>query len=197
MVASLRWIYSPASSFALSGLMKLRRSASILLANISVINWWKRSTSGVEVVCAQHDAVRIYVTGTLGLRWLKLSRFGGSVFMGTGCFVRGSVCGSAMSYPSSHRQISHGYWRASIIYALHCIAPGVKNNVLKCSPSGGSWGLGALGPAICVALCNGETQRLPAWALEAPRRGPGRAPKANAFWQQHIENWLKIRYLHP
>ena len=135
MVASLRWIYSPASSFVLSGLMKLRRSASILLANISVINWWKRSTSGVEVVCAQHDAVRIYVTGTLGLRWLKLSRFGGSVFMGTGCFVRGSVCGSAMSYPSSHRQISHGYWRASIIYALHCIAPGVKNNVLKCSPT--------------------------------------------------------------
>ena len=37
----------------------------------------------------------------------------GSVFMGTGCFVRGSVCGSAMSNPSSPRQNSSGYWRAS------------------------------------------------------------------------------------
>ena len=31
-------------------------------------------------------------------------------------------------------------------------------------------------------------------AMEAPPpRGPGRAPEANAFWQQYIENWLKIR----
>ena len=32
----------------------------------------------------------------------------GSVFTGSGCFVRGSVCGSAMSYPSSPRQNSSG-----------------------------------------------------------------------------------------
>ena len=32
-------------------------------------------------------------------------------------------------------------------------------------------------------------------ALEAPGGVRGRAPEANAFWQQHIENWLKIRYL--
>ena len=50
-------------------------------------------------------------------------------------------------------------------------------------------------PQFCGALCNGETQRLPAGALEALGGVRGRAPEANAFWQQHIENWLKIRYL--
>ena len=54
----------------------------------------------------------------------------------------------------------------------------------------GSWG-----PQFCGALCNGETQRLTAGALEAPVGVRGRAPEANAFWQQHIENWLKIIYL--
>ena len=43
---------------------------------------------------------------------------------------------------------------------------------------------GPWGPQFCGALCNGETQRLPAGGAEA-----------NAFWQQHIENWLKIRYI--
>ena len=40
-MASLRWMYSSARSFVWLNRMKLRRSASIL-ANISVMNWWKR-----------------------------------------------------------------------------------------------------------------------------------------------------------
>ena len=40
-------------------------------------------------------------------------------------------------------------------------------------------------PNSVRALCNGETQRLPAGALEAPGGVRGRAPEANAFCQQH------------
>ena len=55
---------------------------------------------------------------------------------------------------------------------------------------------GPWGPQFCGALSNIENQCLPAGgALEAPGGVRGRAPEANAFWQQHIENWLKIRYL--
>ena len=32
------------------------------------------------------------------------------------------------------------------------------------------------GPQFCGALCNGETQRLPLEALEAPRWGPRQSP---------------------
>ena len=44
---------------------------------------------------------------------------------------------------------------------------------------------GPWGPQFCGGLCNGETQRLPAGGAGSP----------NTFWQQYIENWLKIRYL--
>ena len=47
-------------------------------------------------------------------------------------------------------------------------------------------------------------QPFPAGGLRgavSPQRGPGQSPEANAFWQQSIENWLKIsslgRRLHP
>ena len=56
--------------------------------------------------------------------------------------------------------------------------------------------VGSRGPQFCGALSNIENQCLSAGgALEAPGGVRGRAPEANAFWQQHIENWLKIRYL--
>ena len=46
----------------------------------------------------------------------------------------------------------------------------------------------------------GVTQPFPAGGLgERCKRGPGQSPElcpeANAFWQQSIENWLKIRSL--
>ncbi len=60
--------------------------------------------------------------------------------------------------------------------------------------SGGSWGVGALGSTILW----GPLQRFSTGGLgapEAPQRGPWQSPGGKAFWQQYIENWLKIRYL--
>ena len=56
---------------------------------------------------------------------------------------------------------------------------------------------GPWGPQFCGAFCNGEIQRLPAGGAGSPPPGGvrGRSPEANAFWQQYIENWLKIKYL--
>ena len=55
--------------------------------------------------------------------------------------------------------------------------------------SGGSWGLGAMVPAILWGPLEGCDQRLPGAG------GRCMPPEANAFWQQYIENWPKIRSL--
>ena len=44
---------------------------------------------------------------------------------------------------------------------------------------------GPWGPQFCGALCNGETQRLPAGGAGTPGGVRGRAPEANTFWQQY------------
>ncbi len=62
--------------------------------------------------------------------------------------------------------------------------------------SGGSWGLVALGPAILWGPLQWWAPTFASWGRWKPPGGiRGRAPEANAFWQQHIENWLKIKYL--
>ena len=70
----------------------------------------------------------------------------------------------------------------------------MKSHILEAS--GGSWGLGALGPAILW----GPLQRVSTGGMGAPeapppQRGPWQSPGGKAFWQHYIENWLKIRYL--
>ena len=57
----------------------------------------------------------------------------------------------------------------------------------------GSRGPGArnsVGPsATCLNWGSGAPEAPP------PQRGPWQSPGGKAFWQQYIENWLKIRYL--
>ena len=53
---------------------------------------------------------------------------------------------------------------------------------------------GPWGPQFCGALCN--VSQLGVWGRrKPPQRGPWQSPGGKAFWQQYIENWLKIRYL--
>ena len=74
----------------------------------------------------------------------------------------------------------------------------ITSYIVNVWSSGGSWGLGALGPAIIVwgplQRCNTLTQRFPAGVVA--QRGPGRAPEAKHFGSDIIiENWLNSRYL--
>ena len=54
------------------------------------------------------------------------------------------------------------------------------------------------GPQFCGALCNGETQRLPAGGAGSPPVGSEAEPRRQTHFGNNIgpiENWLKIRYL--
>ena len=52
-----------------------------------------------------------------------------------------------------------------------------KKNLVSIINNGGSWGLGALGPAILWGPLQGCYSTLPSWGV------------ANVFWQQYIEKW--------
>ena len=63
---------------------------------------------------------------------------------------------------------SYGQWRI-----VESRGPGARNSV---------------GPS--ATFLNWESG-----APEVPQRGLEQSPGGKAFWQQYIENWLKIRYL--
>ena len=52
--------------------------------------------------------------------------------------------------------------------------------------SGGSWGIGALGPQFCGALCKGVTQRLPAGGLVRCKSlaGSGAEPRRQTHFRK-------------
>ena len=57
---------------------------------------------------------------------------------------------------------------------------------------------GPWGPQFCGALCNGDTQRLPAGGAGSPPVGSEAEPRRQTHFGNNIgpiENWLKIRYL--
>ena len=68
--------------------------------------------------------------------------------------------------------------------------------------SGGSWGLGALEPAILWGPLQGHDPTFPSWSVGAGAQGAvspttvsgAEPPIGKAFWQEYIEHLLKIRY---
>ena len=54
---------------------------------------------------------------------------------------------------------------------------------------------GPWGPQFCGALCNCETERLPAGGAGSPPAGSGAEPRRQTNFGNNIDNWLKIRYL--
>ena len=84
------------------------------------------------------------------------------------------------------------FWlRVNVDFTIPCIARATHcDNQWRIVGSRGPGARNSVGPS---AMVRPNVCQLGSW--KPPGGVRGKAPEANAFWQQYIENWLKIRYL--